>query len=609
MNEQPTIVLSWTRQSLTTFMKVWIVVSVCLASVVTAAPLLAPSPFVGTVFNDAIQVFVALVLVVLMARNAALNHGHVRIFWILTTVAMSVWALSSCCWFLSDIFTHAQSVDIPLADAAVFFKTVLLMAALALEPHISHRAGRRRIGLFDYLLVLVYWMYLYAMFVFAQSLMPAGGMSSEFRFQVMQFACNLLLVTALGVAVLSSRGAWRCFYWVYFAAATLYCLASSFSNLAGLVGHLFAGGSLDAFYLIALAAFGTVAIIGRSLPFREVEQTTNESSGVQALPRRTFWSTRVAMVATLSVPVIGLWQIFQDGSGEAVRTFRVYCTLAAIFLMTTLLFFKQDLLNKSLAHSLDDATESYERLLQFQDRLIQNEKLVSLGQWVANVANEIKRSMSSIMARCSSIMDNASGKESSRRLAGKINQYASRTDFLADNMLSFAQETPLRMARVALKELLETALRLSRVQQPGKMQVEIKQTGSVDLISADGNQLLQVFLHVIANATDAIEEKGSGSLVITIQQDEYQAQILFADDGCGIANPDQVFEPFYTTKPVGKGIGLGLSASHGIVRRHLGELTCHNRPEGGAVFTVTLPVLDTSSGLNVYPLLAFGGEG
>src|SRR5882762_1011024 len=609
MDEQPTIVLSGTRQSLTTFMKAWIVDSVCLASVVTAAPLLAPSAFFGTVFNDAIQVSVAVVLIVLMARNAALNHGHVRVFWILAAVATSVWALSSACWFLSDIFTHAQNVDIPLADAAVFFKTVLLMAALALEPHISHRVGRRSIGLLDYLLVLVYWMYLYAMFVFAQSLMPAGGISSEFRFLVMHFACNLLLVTALGVAVLSARAAWRAFYWVYFAAASLYFLAASFSNLAGLVGHVFAGGLLDAFYLTALAAFGAVAIIGRNLPSGEIQQAANVSGGVRALPLRTFWSTRLAMLATLSVPVIGLWQIFQDGSVDQVRTFRVFCTLAAIFLMTTLLFFKQDLLNKSLAHSLHDATESYERLLQFQDRLIQNEKLVSLGQWVASVANEIKRSMSSIRERCSSIMENASGKESSRRLAGKIDQYASRTDSLADNMLSFAQETPLQMARVDLKELLETALRLSRAQRSGKVHVEIKQTGSADLICADGNQLLQVFLHVIANATDAIEEKGSGSLVITIQQDQRQAQIRFADDGCGIARPEQVFEPFYTTKPVGKGIGLGLSACHGIVRRHSGELTCHNRPEGGAVFAVTLPTLDISGGTNVYPLPAFGGEG
>ena len=117
MDKDSTIALPWARQSLTAFMKVWIVLSVCLAAIVTAAPLLAPSPFFGTIFNDAIQVFVSLVLISLFACNAFSNRGHVRVFWFLTSVAMSVWTLSSSCWFLSDIITHAQNVDIPLADA------------------------------------------------------------------------------------------------------------------------------------------------------------------------------------------------------------------------------------------------------------------------------------------------------------------------------------------------------------------------------------------------------------------------------------------------------------------------------------------------------------
>ena len=606
MQADPTTALFNARHSLTPLMKVWIVLSVCVAVIVTAAPWFAPSPYFGTVFNDAVQVFVAFLVVGLFARNAMLNRGHVRVFWFLTSVAMFVWAASSSCWFVSDILTHAQSVDIPLADAAIFSKTVLFMAALALEPHVSHASGRRAIGVLDYLLVLVYWLYLYAMFVFALIFVPAGGVSSEFRFQVMQFSCNLLLVLALGVVALTSNGAWRRLYWVYFAAAILYSLASSFSNLAGLIGHIFAGGSLDAFYLISLAAFGVVAIVGRSLPAEEVSQATQESSELQ-MPRRAIWPTRIAMVATLSVPVIGLWQIFQDGSVDSVRIFRVFCTLSAIFLMTTLLSIKQDLLNKSLAQSLDDASESYDRLLQFQDRLIQNEKLVSLGQWVATVANEIKQSMTTIMECSSAIVANAAGKESSYKLAAKINQYAGRTDSLADNMLSFAQETPLRMAPVNLKELLETALRLSRVKQSGKVQVEITQSGSRDPISADANQLLQVFLHVIANATDAIEEKGSGNLLITIQQGPEHVRILFVDNGRGVERPDQVFEPFYTTKPVGKGTGLGLSASHGIVRRHAGEITCQNRIEGGAIFTVTLPAQQPSGGSGAFPVPVFGG--
>jgi C4-dicarboxylate-specific signal transduction histidine kinase len=352
-------------------------------------------------------------------------------------------------------------------------------------------------------------------------------------------------------------------------------------------------------------AFGAVAIVGRDLPCGEIAASANEPGEFLVMPRKTFWLTRLAMAATLSVPVLGIWQVSLEGSVDAVRGFRVFCTLAAIFLMTTLLFFEQDLLNKSLAQSLGIASESYDRLVQFQDRLIQNEKLVSLGQSVARVANQIKQSMSSILECSSSLLADTARKESSSRLAGKINQYARRTETLADNMLSFAQETPLRMAPVNLKELLETALRLSRVQLSGKVRVEINQTGSSHPISADANQLLQVFLHLIANATDALEEKGSGSLAITIQQGREHVQILFADDGAGVARPDQVFEPFYTTKPVGKGIGLGLSACHGIVRRHSGEITCQNRLQGGAVFTVTLPAHHASGSSGTLPVPVF----
>jgi signal transduction histidine kinase len=64
----------------------------------------------------------------------------------------------------------------------------------------------------------------------------------------------------------------------------------------------------------------------------------------------------------------------------------------------------------------------------------------------------------------------------------------------------------------------------------------------------------------------------------------------FADSGPGLKEPRRVFDPFYTTKPVGKGTGLGLSTCYGIIQQHDGEISCHNRPEGGAVFTILLPV-------------------
>jgi signal transduction histidine kinase len=74
----------------------------------------------------------------------------------------------------------------------------------------------------------------------------------------------------------------------------------------------------------------------------------------------------------------------------------------------------------------------------------------------------------------------------------------------------------------------------------------------------------------------------------------------FSDDGPGIKEPDRVFDPFYTTRPVGHGAGLGLSACYGIVHEHNGKITCHNRREGGASFRIELPIAAPSNGVS-YP--------
>jgi signal transduction histidine kinase len=90
---------------------------------------------------------------------------------------------------------------------------------------------------------------------------------------------------------------------------------------------------------------------------------------------------------------------------------------------------------------------------------------------------------------------------------------------------------------------------------------------------------------------DAMEEIGGGTLVVRTAREGANAVVQFSDTGPGIREPGRVFDPFYTTKPVGKGTGLGLSICYGIIQEHGGEISCFNRPEGGATFRVELPTL------------------
>ena len=112
-------------------------------------------------------------------------------------------------------------------------------------------------------------------------------------------------------------------------------------------------------------------------------------------------------------------------------------------------------------------------------------------------------------------------------------------------------------------------------------------------LSADANQLLQVCLHVANNALHALEEVGGGIFSVKTRRKGDTIVLELSDNGPGVREPDRVFDPFYTTRPVGKGAGLGLSACYGIIREHHGLILCANRVEGGTTIHIELPAAGT----------------
>lgn len=121
--------------------------------------------------------------------------------------------------------------------------------------------------------------------------------------------------------------------------------------------------------------------------------------------------------------------------------------------------------------------------------------------------------------------------------------------------------------------------------------VESHDNAPLPRVLGNANQLLQAFLQVVENAVDALQEVGGGRLQVSLWREVQEVVVQFADSGPGLRDPERVFDPFYTTKPVGKGTGLGLSATYGVIQDHKGQITCYNRPEGGAAFEIRLPAL------------------
>jgi signal transduction histidine kinase len=221
---------------------------------------------------------------------------------------------------------------------------------------------------------------------------------------------------------------------------------------------------------------------------------------------------------------------------------------------------------------------------------VQKEKLASLGQLVAGAAHEINNPLAAILGYSELLASQPTLKGEQASMAHKIGQQARRTRDLVADLLSFSQQNPSEKILIDVGGLVQRALQMNDVQIRGKnIRVDAILEPVLPRIWGNSNQLLQTFLHLTENAIDALNDVGGGALLVTARHIGREIIIEFSDSGPGMADAERVFDPFYTTKPVGKGTGLGLSASYGVVQDHQGHISCRNKPDGGALFTLRFP--------------------
>jgi two-component system NtrC family sensor kinase len=233
-----------------------------------------------------------------------------------------------------------------------------------------------------------------------------------------------------------------------------------------------------------------------------------------------------------------------------------------------------------------------------QAKLAHAEKMAALGQLVSGVAHEVNNPLSGIVGFTDLLLENPELPSFARENLGIILQEAERTRLIVQNMLRFAREMPPQRELVEINAVLRETIKL-RSYGAANRNVEIVERMATNppIVVADPHQLEQVFLNILNNAFDAIEQSGRpGRIEVETRSTAEHAEIHFRDNGPGISNPDRIFEPFFTTKPVGKGTGLGLSICYGIIQAHDGEIVCRNNSSSsGCTFIVRLPAAAISS--------------
>jgi PAS domain S-box-containing protein len=233
---------------------------------------------------------------------------------------------------------------------------------------------------------------------------------------------------------------------------------------------------------------------------------------------------------------------------------------------------------------------------KIEEQLQQSQLLISLGEMTAGIAHEVNNPLGSVLLYSEMLMASdipAPIKKDLRVIHGE----AKRAANVMTDLLTYCRRVKSHVHSVNLHKILNKVLGMRRYQQ-GVQNITVHANFADNplYVKGDSSQLMQAFMNLMLNAEEAINKSSRGNIIITTQINEEWAKVSIADDGTGIpeGNLSQVFYPFFTTKQVGEGTGLGLSTCYGIITAHAGLIRTENNDMGGATFIVELPLVEGS---------------
>jgi signal transduction histidine kinase len=301
-------------------------------------------------------------------------------------------------------------------------------------------------------------------------------------------------------------------------------------------------------------------------------------------------------------PELAAWLVAQEQSpvrpeGETAATCEVVDpVLNGPFMVTATDLLDQDRRRVGsvlVARDMTPQTRLEAEREELRHRLTQSEKLAALGQFVAGIAHELNNPLQGVLGHLELLHATGAFPKQLRREVQTIYREADRAAKIVRNLLVFAGTRRVQRRSVSLNAILQKVVALRQAAcRAGNIELVRHYDEKLPRVQSDPLLLHQVFLNIVMNAEQAIAASGrSGRIEIATRTSDNRVVATVRDSGDGIP-PDalsRIFEPFYTTKEVGKGTGLGLAIAYGIVQEHGGQIAAANHPEGGAIFTVELP--------------------
>ncbi|MGE5252377.1 MAG: ATP-binding protein [Planctomycetaceae bacterium] len=260
-----------------------------------------------------------------------------------------------------------------------------------------------------------------------------------------------------------------------------------------------------------------------------------------------------------------------------------------------------------------------------EQQLLQSQKLEVIGTLTGGIAHDFNNILTTVLMNSQMALSDLPGDSDVRVMIDRIFQSGIRGKDLVDRLLLFSRKSPKKQGVISLSILLQETFKLLRPTSPSTIEMKLLLEAESDSVYVDSSQIQQVIMNLCSNAAYAM--RGTmGSICIGLQAGTFGSTDLpeadmqpgdylvlsVKDTGSGIKEEvrRRIFEPFYTTKPVGEGTGLGLSVAYGIMKNHKGGIEVQSEPGKGSIFRVYLPKVETAAADQKEPpgLIPMGNE-
>jgi PAS domain S-box-containing protein len=236
--------------------------------------------------------------------------------------------------------------------------------------------------------------------------------------------------------------------------------------------------------------------------------------------------------------------------------------------------------------------EAYNKLKLAQEQLMQSEKMSAIGQFVSGLAHEINNPLDGIQNCIRSVLSDLDDKEQAENYLNLSLEGLFKIEILVRQLLDYAKPHSSEREHIQLNELLDDVLSLTRLRLKDKHIIQRKDfADNLPTIKGDAHYLEQVFVNIILNACDSMDDEGT--LKVTTEADDDEVIVYIEDNGCGISeeNLKKIYDPFFTTKQQSNGTGLGLYLSYNAIKEHGGIIEVASEVDKGTRFKIRFPAI------------------